>query len=1079
MLIDSVYITYRTFAFKLNATAQRFNYDSIKNNFLAPQPFIFNRNNQQKTGTGLLDFGTVNYNGSFGRSLSFGNSQDAVFNSQLNLQISGFIGDSIQISAAITDNNIPIQPDGTTQQLNEFDRILLQFKKRNWELNLGDIDIRQTNAYYLNFYKRLQGVSFEQKSQFGKLGSNKLLVSGAIAKGKFTRNIFQGQEGNQGPYRLTGANNELYFVILANTERIFIDGELLQRGEDQDYIINYNTAEITFTPKRLITKDKRIQVEFEYADRNYLNSLIFVNDELQLSKKFKVSVGAYSNGDAKNSPINQTLDARQKQFLANIGDSIQNAFYPVVAIDTFSPSRILYAIIKPSTSNDSIYYYSTNKDSAKYNLNFVEVGFTKGNYIPLLNSANGKVYQYIAPINGVPQGNFEPATFLATPKKQQLVTISTQYAISNKTIVKTDMAVSNYDVNTYSQKDKNNNIGYAGRFSVQRHGLWQLHQKKLQLNSIVSYEFNDENFKPLERLRSVEFTRDWGLSLQNKLTTEHLPTVTIDIKDDSSNNLQYTAAGYFRGDGYKGFRQLLQHQHTIKGWQINSVFNLTNGSSIIEKSFFLRPTISISKTLNRIRNFVIGGGYALEHNEQKNVLQDTVTNVSFVFETLTAFIKSNQQKDNRWTLSYNTRSNKLPYLQTLLQTDRSHNYNLLIELLQSKKHQVKANISYRQLLVVNQAITNLKPDNSLLGRVEYVVNEWNGFITGNALYETGSGQEQRRDFSYIEVQAGHGQFTWNDYNNDGIQQLNEFEIAQFQDQAKFIRVYTPTNIFIKANYTQFNYSVLLSPRAISNTIRNKPFKNFITKFNLQSALQTGKKVLAQGNPEYNPFSGKIADTTLISLTKVFTNTLSFNRFSSNWGVDISNISNFSKSLLTYGFESRQLTEWSLRGRLNIKRVYTLELLQKFTDNNLITPNFNNRNYALKTIITEPKLTYTNGTKFRLQTSYQFIQKANSVLYGGEKSINNSLNIEGKYNAVQSTSLTTKFTFSNITYTGIANTTVSYIMLDGLLPGKNFLWNIEFTKRLVNNLEISFSYEGRKPGESRTINIGRASIRALL
>jgi hypothetical protein len=1079
--VDSVEIIYRVFPYRLNAVAKRFTYDSVINNFIA-QPFVFNRNNRQQSTNSLFDFGKMNYNGSFGRALSFGNNQDVVVNSQFNLQLNGLIGDSIQVAAAITDNNIPIQPDGTTQQLNEFDKVWLQFKKNGWEVNLGDIDIRQNESYFLNFYKRVQGVSYANESKVSKNTTNKILVSGAIAKGKFTRNIFQGQEGNQGPYRLKGANKEFYFIVLAGTERVFIDGQLMQRGEDQDYVINYNTAEIAFTPRRMITKDSRIQVEFEYADRSYLNSLLYATDEVSINKKLRINVAAYSNADAKNSPINQTLDVKQRQFLNAIGDSIQNSFYPTATLDTFSVSKILYA--KRDTVyngfSDTIYVYSTDKDSAKYSLGFIDVGQGRGNYIADFNGANGKVYRWVQPINGIRQGNFEPATYLVTPKKQQLFSIGAVYDLNATTKISTEMAVSNYDLNAFSTKNKGDNKGFAGRMMISR--LTNIPNRKgriLQLQSKAGYEFVEHSFRPLERLRTVEFYRDWGLPLNPEAADEHLPYANFQLTDSANNSLRYQASAYVRSDAYKGVRQLFVQDQKVRGWQFNNIFNLTNFSSAQNNGYFLRPTIDISKVFPTLHHYTLGASYALEHNEIHDKRTDTISPLSFAFNTVSAFIRSNQSKDNRWSLTYFTRTDRMPTQKNLEQADRSHNINLTTELLANIHHQLRLNVTYRQLQIINKTLSNLQPENTVLGRVEYAINEFKGFVTGNVLYEVGAGQEQRRDFSYIEVPGGRGEYAWNDYNNDGIPQINEFEVALFPDQAKYIRVYTPTNQFVKANYTQFNYSVNLNPRVLTNATKNNSFANFLGKFNLQSSLQTGKKELADGSLVFNPFKGAINDTSLITLNNSFSNTLSFNRFSTKWGFDVSNVSNNNKSLLTYGFESRQLKDWTLRTRVNIARQYTFEVIQRLGNNSLFTPKFANRNYDLGIINTEPRFTYTKGTNYRLVTSYQYNAKQNKLIYGGERSVSSSFNLEGKYNAVNNTSLSGKFTLTNITYSGAKNTTISYIMLDALLPGKNLLWNMDLTKRLGNNLELSFQYEGRKPAETRTIHIGRASLRAIL
>lgn len=207
--------------------------------------------------------------GSLSRGIIVGSNQDFALESGLNFELSGQLTNDITLDAVLTDQSIPIQPDGTTQSIREFDKVLIRLQSQNTSLEMGDVDVSLQQSTFAKLNRRLQGASGSYNSEEGS-------ISAAVSsiRGTFLTQQFMGEDGVQGPYRLRGKNGEEFIIVLAGTERVYLNGIQVQRGEESEYIIDYGLGEVTFTNNVFIKDETRIFVEYEYIDQDFNRTLV-------------------------------------------------------------------------------------------------------------------------------------------------------------------------------------------------------------------------------------------------------------------------------------------------------------------------------------------------------------------------------------------------------------------------------------------------------------------------------------------------------------------------------------------------------------------------------------------------------------------------------------------------------------------------------------------------------------------------------------------------------------------------------------------------------------------------------------
>ena len=1010
-----------------------------------------------------VPFDGLNTSGSITRGLTIGNNQNAVLNSNLDLQITGKISEKVSLRASIQDSNIPLQDGGYSQKLDQFDNVFMELFSDEWNIRAGDIFLENKNTQFLNFNKKVQGLA--TNFNFGtEENKTNVFASAALVRGQYAKSDIVGQEGNQGPYKLKGQNGELYVLVVSGSERVYVNGILLKRGENNDYTIDYNAGEIVFTPLFTITSEMRIAIEYQYSDRNYTRFVTYAGATHD-NKKWSFGGYLYSENDLKNQPLQQNLSQEQAQILVNAGDNPSLMTAPSAYSDTYSENKVLYR--KTLVNAVEIFEYSNDAQQELFNVRFTLVGINNGNYI-LTNAATiSRVYEYIAPINGIPQGNYEPIIQLIAPTKVQVATFLGKYKPTEKTAVDFEIGISNNDKNLFSTIDDANNKGLAGKINAKQ----RIFSKRWQMDAFTNYQFIQNNFRSVERLYNIEFNRDWNLGtagIGNQSLLVSGLQLDLNPKPKSTNKglVLYQFEKLDFSENFSGSRHVLNGLFRIKNWTFQNQGSFLNSDGTILSSKFLRNQSQMRFHFDK--NWV-GSSLRLEDNQEKDKTTNQFSALSQKFTEYGFFTGRGDSTKVFVELGYLRRTNDSLQNGLIERVNSSQTFMLKSKLIQTNKSDLSLFANYRVLEFVD---STRKKEPTLNSRIVYTDRFFNQLIQSTTVYETNSGTIPQQEFTYLEVPAGQGVYTWNDYNSNGIQELQEFEVAPFIDQAKFIRVFLPNRIYIKTHQNKFSQSVTLNPNQWQN---ETGIKKLLSYFYNQTAFIIDRKTRSDGaNFELNPFSG--SNENVLGLNSSLRNSLFYNRGKQNHSTTYSYLENKTKNLLSIGSQEATNSSHQLQYNHLYQKSWLFGFFAKTIQTAIQSENFPEKNYDISGYQLAPKISYLFSKNTSWDLFYELQKKENQIGVS-EMLLQNRFGTAFSYSGTKKFTMNGEVSFYQNKFEGNEFSSVGFQMLEGLQTGQNLTWRLLLQKNITQFLDINFNYQGRKSETSQAIHTGNVQLRA--
>lgn len=999
--------------------------------------------NQQKKEL----FNNLETSGNITRGLTIGNNQNSVVNSSLDLTIKGNLSKDITIRANIFDTNIPLQDNGYSQNITDFDRIFIEFEHKNWRVKAGDLDLSNDDSYFMPFSKKVAGLEVE-----ASLNDNlNVLASGAVVRGKFTSFTFVGREGNQGPYKITGPNNEAFIIMVAGSDALYANGVLLNRGENKDYTIDYNNSEIRFNTTFPITNDMRFHLDYQYSNRNYTRFVTYEKASYK-GENFTINGIFYNENDGKNQPIQQNLTDAQKQILANAGNDDSKMYANSAYKDVYSENRILYK--KITNGLFETYEYSTNSTDELYNVTFTFVGANKGDYTLEKTIAIGNIYKYV----GTNLGSYNPIIRLAAPSKSQVAVVNTTFNPTKKTSFFGEIALSNNDTNLFSTIDDSENKGIAAKLKWKQIFI----DKKWKFSTDIAYEFLHQNFATEQRFQSVEFNRDWNIV--NPLGNRHQINTKLILGNNQNSKYVYGFNLINYSDNYNGIKHDFKSLTKIKKTKLGSFVSLLNSTSTIEKNTFLRAKGKIEHSFSKSW---IGGFINLETNKIESKTNQQLSKSSHQFKEFETYIGLGDSTKVYTKIGFNFRQNDSIRNNSFTKINSRKTYYIHSRILQNNSSNLSIFTNYRT--TDNSFTSNEKALNS---KVIYGQKLFNNFINFNTVYETSSGNIPRQEYVYIKTEPGQGYYTWIDYNNNGIKEFNEFEIAIYKDQAEYLRVALPNLTFINTQRAKWQQIFTINPSQWSN---KTGFKKVLSHFyNQTNFIVDNEQKRSNNSFNLNPFD--IDESKLLGLNFSLRNSLYLNKNLNKYSVVFTYATSKNKHLYNIGNQEYNTKLHQLEFSHKINYFWVFNFKTNTSKDEVNTENFTSQNYKIEAYELAPKFTFEYSKNHQFSFFYTYKNKENSIA-SLDALQQQKIGSSYYYKSTKNSLLRAEINLFHNNFTGNQNSPVAYQMLEGLQAGRNYTWSLVYQQKINSFINLNFNYLGRKGENSSTIHIGSVQLRA--